>query len=176
MRKSATSPRMFLLGVVGSVLVSSANAFLLLGPHPRATPTGRTTPPSFSLYSSASPVATSVGPRIPINEDYPGLEKIHSYPDIFVIHDFLESSACQDMIAQATTRKTLQRSPVAYAGDGVVATQGQSASRSSIGGPRTSLAKLRSVFCADDGGHCGLYLVAGRESQGVANERVHDVG
>lgn len=56
-----------------------------------------------------------VGPRVPINESFPGLKKIYSNPDIFVIEEFLEESYCQDLIEKASAKK-LERSPVAYAG------------------------------------------------------------
>jgi len=56
-----------------------------------------------------------VGPRVPINENFPGLKKIYSNPDIFVIENFLEDSYCKDLIDKASEKK-LERSPVAYAG------------------------------------------------------------
>ena len=56
-----------------------------------------------------------LGPRMKINEDYPGLSKIYSNPDIFVIEDFLTVPQCQDIVQRARS-KTLQQSPVAYAG------------------------------------------------------------
>jgi hypothetical protein len=64
------------------------------------------------LFSTAP---TIVGPRLGINEDYPGLQRIHSNPDIFVIHDFLDAKSCNDIIEKAKD-KSLERSPVAYAG------------------------------------------------------------
>lgn len=66
------------------------------------------------LHSTALPDAT-VGPRIPINESFPGLKRIYSNPDIFVIENFLEDSYCEDLIEKASEKK-LERSPVAYAG------------------------------------------------------------
>lgn len=56
-----------------------------------------------------------LGPRVPINENFPGLKKIYSNPDIFVIENFLEDACCQDLIDKASEKK-LERSPVAYAG------------------------------------------------------------
>jgi hypothetical protein len=50
-----------------------------------------------------------------INESFPGLKKIHSNPDIFVIENFLQDSHCEDLIDKANEKK-LERSPVAYAG------------------------------------------------------------
>jgi hypothetical protein len=64
------------------------------------------------LYSSAPAM---VGRRIPIDESYPGVKRIYSNPDIFVIEDFLDEASCQDIIDQAKEKK-LERSPVAYAG------------------------------------------------------------
>lgn len=66
------------------------------------------------MHSATVPDAM-VGPRIPINENFPGLKKIHSNPDIFVIENFLEDSYCKDLIDKASEKK-LERSPVAYAG------------------------------------------------------------
>ena len=56
-----------------------------------------------------------VGPRLAINDDFPGLEMIHSNPDIFIIRNFLHDPHCQDLIDRAVDKK-LERSPVAYAG------------------------------------------------------------
>ena len=57
----------------------------------------------------------AVGPRISIREDFSGLQRIHSDPDIYVIEHFLDPTSCQDLIDQATA-KGLDQSPVAYAG------------------------------------------------------------
>jgi hypothetical protein len=66
------------------------------------------------MHSTMIPDAI-VGPRVPINENFPGLKKIYSNPDIFVIENFLEDSYCKDLIDKASEKK-LERSPVAYAG------------------------------------------------------------
>uniref|UniRef100_A0A7S4EPA0 Fe2OG dioxygenase domain-containing protein n=1 Tax=Pseudo-nitzschia australis TaxID=44445 RepID=A0A7S4EPA0_9STRA len=66
------------------------------------------------MHSTTMPTAI-VGPRVPINEEFPGLKKIYSNPDIFVIENFLDDSYCQDLIDKASAKK-LERSPVAYAG------------------------------------------------------------
>lgn len=58
---------------------------------------------------------SSVGPHILINEKYPGLQRIHSDPDIYVVEDFLDKKSCQDLIERAKEKK-LDQSPVAYAG------------------------------------------------------------
>lgn len=57
----------------------------------------------------------TVGPRLPINDDYPGLERIYSNPDIFIVRNFLHNTYCQDIIDRALDKK-LDPSPVAYAG------------------------------------------------------------
>jgi len=75
---------------------------LLLLQLPRVTPF---TPPS----------APVVGPPMPINNAFPGLERVHASPDVYVIHNFLPATACKDMIARAQ-QKSLSLSPVAYAG------------------------------------------------------------
>lgn len=78
-------------------------------------------PRSSMSFSATSPTidgtvsGVHVGPRMPINEDFPGLQKIYSNPDIFVIENFLQPADCHDLIQRATAKK-LKRSPVAYAG------------------------------------------------------------
>ncbi|CAJ1930753.1 unnamed protein product [Cylindrotheca closterium] len=56
-----------------------------------------------------------VGPRMPIDEEYPGIQQVHKNPDIFVIEDFLDRASCADIVEKAK-EKNLERSPVAYAG------------------------------------------------------------
>jgi len=65
--------------------------------------------------TTATSSSTVVGKRMPINENYPGLQRIHSNPDVFVIENFLDSESCDDLINKAKDKGT-QRSPVAYAG------------------------------------------------------------
>eukprot|EP00970_Alexandrium_tamarense_P008467 scaffold1618_cov196-Alexandrium_tamarense.AAC.27 len=72
------------------------------------------TPISTSLHASSF-APTAVGSRIPINEDYPGLRRVHSNPDVFVIENFLDDASCNDLIDKAREKGT-SRSPVAYAG------------------------------------------------------------
>jgi 2OG-Fe(II) oxygenase superfamily len=75
-----------------------------------------------TLYASSAPSAalvatnTLVGPHIPINEEFPGLKRVHANPDIYVIRNFLGDEACTDIIKRANSGKTMERSPVAYAG------------------------------------------------------------
>lgn len=57
----------------------------------------------------------SLGPRLSIREDFPGLQRIHSNPDVFIIEDFLDPNSCQDLMDRAK-EKGLSQSPVAYAG------------------------------------------------------------
>mmetsp|Transcript_41738 Transcript_41738/g.87133 ORF Transcript_41738/g.87133 Transcript_41738/m.87133 type:complete len:389 (-) Transcript_41738:266-1432(-) len=69
-----------------------------------------------TMHSTTAPNALGfVGPRVPINENFPGLKKIYSNPDIFVIENFLDESYCSDLINKASEKK-LEKSPVAYAG------------------------------------------------------------
>jgi hypothetical protein len=65
-----------------------------------------------AIHSTAPAI---VGPRIPIDEEYPGLQRIYSNPDVFVIENFMDDKACDDIISRAK-EKSLERSPVAYAG------------------------------------------------------------
>ena len=66
------------------------------------------------LCSSTS--ATSIGPRVEINESFPNLNRIHSNPDVFVVSDFLSDEACKDLMRKATEKGDMKTSPVAYAG------------------------------------------------------------
>ena len=70
---------------------------------------------SMTTTTIAAPETVAVGPRIPINENFPGLKKVYSNPDIFVINNFLDDPYCNDLIDRALEKK-LERSPVAYAG------------------------------------------------------------
>jgi general stress protein YciG len=71
-----------------------------------------------STATSTTTRSTSVvvGPRLAIDESYPGLKRVSSNPDIFVIENFLSSAACADIMQQAQAKGTLAQSPVAYAG------------------------------------------------------------
>ena len=73
----------------------------------------RTSPSFVKLSSTLSD--TQLATRIPIDEMYHGLERIHSDPDIFLIKDFLDQKSCTDLIDRAK-EKSLSQSPVAYAG------------------------------------------------------------
>ncbi len=53
---------------------------------------------------------------MPINTDFNGLEKVHSDPDIYILHNFLPDEACHDMIEQAKAKGDMTQSPTAYAG------------------------------------------------------------
>ena len=70
---------------------------------------------SSSRLSASTMSTTSVGSRMPINEDYPGLKRVHSNPDVFTIEGFLDDASCDDLINKAKEKGT-ERSPVAYAG------------------------------------------------------------
>eukprot|EP00571_Detonula_confervacea_P009044 CAMPEP_0172316080 /NCGR_PEP_ID=MMETSP1058-20130122/27219_1 /TAXON_ID=83371 /ORGANISM="Detonula confervacea, Strain CCMP 353" /LENGTH=313 /DNA_ID=CAMNT_0013030315 /DNA_START=277 /DNA_END=1218 /DNA_ORIENTATION=+ len=59
--------------------------------------------------------ASLVGSRMSINESYPGLKRVHSNPDVYVIEQFLDDASCDDLINKAREKGT-SRSPVAYAG------------------------------------------------------------
>ena len=71
-----------------------------------------------ALFASTMKTTTSTlmtGNRISINESYPGLRRVHSNPDVYVIDNFLDDAACDDLINKAIEKGT-SRSPVAYAG------------------------------------------------------------
>ena len=93
-------------------LFSSADAFSFRALPTETYKSTRTADSKTKLYSSTSRL---VGNRIRIHESFPGLRRIHANPDIFIIEDFLDAQACADIIEQAKA-KTMERSPVAYAG------------------------------------------------------------
>ncbi len=53
---------------------------------------------------------------MPFNTAFNGLEKVHSDPDIYILHNFLPDDACNDMIEQAKAKGDMTQSPTAYAG------------------------------------------------------------
>mmetsp|Transcript_8404 Transcript_8404/g.15204 ORF Transcript_8404/g.15204 Transcript_8404/m.15204 type:complete len:406 (-) Transcript_8404:1589-2806(-) len=72
-----------------------------------------------SLYSTATSSLTPVlvKQRIEIDEEFPGLERVHADPDVFVLHGFLDDAACDSLVQSALeSAGGLERSPVAYAG------------------------------------------------------------
>ncbi|KAK1741198.1 prolyl 4-hydroxylase alpha subunit-like protein [Skeletonema marinoi] len=72
--------------------------------------------PALKLHATTTTTSsTTLSTRIPINESYPGLQKVHTNPDIYIISHFLSPTACNDLISRARLKGT-QRSPVAYAG------------------------------------------------------------
>mmetsp|Transcript_25898 Transcript_25898/g.29606 ORF Transcript_25898/g.29606 Transcript_25898/m.29606 type:complete len:391 (-) Transcript_25898:319-1491(-) len=80
------------------------------GIHKLLTSTSRLT-----NLSSAVDNDINIGPRISIDDTFPGLTKIYSNPDVYIIKNFLDETSCEDLINKATEKK-LDQSPVAYAG------------------------------------------------------------
>ena len=70
---------------------------------------------SSSQRSQRLPLLWLAGPRIAINENFSGLQQVHTNPDVFTIDNFLDAHACQDLM-DCAQEKTLDPSPVAYAG------------------------------------------------------------
>ena len=71
---------------------------------------------SSQLWISSTTTSTpTVGPRLSIREDFPGLQLVYSNPDVYVIENFLDADSCQDLMDRAE-QKGLSQSPVAYAG------------------------------------------------------------
>ena len=64
---------------------------------------------------SSSTDAPVLGPHIAIDENFPGIHKVHTNPNIYVLENFLDLASCRDMVQQAST-KNMAQSPVAYAG------------------------------------------------------------
>ena len=90
---------------------------VILRQHHRMPPAPASATSSWSLFASTieSSSSSMVGNRIPINENYPGLKRVHSNPDVYVIEKFLDDASCDDLIHKAMEKGT-SRSPVAYAG------------------------------------------------------------
>lgn len=70
--------------------------------------------PARAMVAPTTRLGSGVRARIPIDESFPGLRRVHADPDVYVIERFLEAADCDDMVARAAP--TLQASPVAYAG------------------------------------------------------------
>jgi len=105
-----TTTKSLLLPIAIIITTTTTEAFTTLHPIPKLQPTKSTT--SLSIATDSPP---AIGTRISINESFPNLQQIYSNPDIFLIPNFLDNASCQDLITRAK-EKTLQPSPVAYAG------------------------------------------------------------
>ena len=102
--------------LAAALLPTGVSSFV---PHILTTPVSGVS--SFVPHISTTPVSpvalhSTVGQRIPIDESFPGAKRIFSSPDIFVIEDFLDDDACEDIIARANAKGDMAQSPVAYAG------------------------------------------------------------
>ena len=63
--------------------------------HQARSPGGR-------LATHDPPPVVPVPPMyMPINEDHPGLTKVHEHPPIYVVTDFLTHAECDQLIATA---------------------------------------------------------------------------
>ena len=70
-----------------------------------------------ALLPAAAPLALpTVGPRLPIDEAYPGLRRIHAAPDVYLVDGFLDARHCDDLVQQAAAKGDMAQSPVAYSG------------------------------------------------------------
>lgn len=99
-----------------SNLCALAEAFASLRPVFDVTRNQMPILASSKLYASTmETTSSSLGIRMPINENYPGMIRVHSNPDVFVIEKFLDNVSCDDLINKAIEKGT-SRSPVAYAG------------------------------------------------------------
>ncbi len=102
------------LSIIATWFIPTTTAFspTLFARHTVSVPTSFSSKLASSL---TTPAQSTVGNRISIDEDYPGLKRIHANPDIFVIEQFLDDASCDDLINKALDKGT-HRSPVAYAG------------------------------------------------------------
>jgi len=91
--------------------------------HPQANPQHYQKPATMQQQPAQTPMAMGNNPHyMPINFNYPGLEKVHEQPPIYVVHDFLTGTEC-DMLMQ-TAGPLLQRSKT-HAVAGSEATKGR---------------------------------------------------
>lgn len=106
MRKRFTMSHRLLCKVLvfGFSLKSTVESFGVCSPNSRCT----------ALSVSSDTLIQSIE-RIPIDEEYRGIKRIHSDPDIFLFENFLSKEACEDII-RAASEKKMDLSPVAYAG------------------------------------------------------------
>jgi hypothetical protein len=70
---------------------------------------------SSALSVSSDTIRAPSIERIPIDEEFRGIKRIHSDPDIFLFENFLSKDSCEDII-RAAAEKKMDQSPVAYAG------------------------------------------------------------
>jgi len=113
---------LYMIAIMVVLLSSCLLGVKSLTPHCHSSFARRTSrshiqrlPPLHATLSKSSLTSTPVGPHIPLDLNYDGLEQIHVNPDIFVLRNFLSLPACQD-IRQQAQRQTMGQSPVAYAG------------------------------------------------------------
>jgi hypothetical protein len=84
---------------------------------PQTTRQGLAAASSPAVSDVSAVESSKVVPRMPINESFPGLRRVHSNPDVFVIEDFLSSESCSDIVQRAqSSSNAMGQSPVAYAG------------------------------------------------------------
>jgi hypothetical protein len=102
------------LAIAAVAAVASIHTSVAFAPtrHHASLPNKRHTSHHHLSTTTLTPSTTN---RIQINQSYPGLKRIHSNPDIFIISNFLSSTSCQSLIDAARSKGT-SRSPVAYAG------------------------------------------------------------
>jgi hypothetical protein len=81
-----------------------------------AMETTTTIAPTRTTTAARSSVRPPIGRRMDVNESYPGLRLVHADPDVYVIENFLNDDACDDMMRRAFAGGNMARSPVAYAG------------------------------------------------------------
>mmetsp|Transcript_8805 Transcript_8805/g.32461 ORF Transcript_8805/g.32461 Transcript_8805/m.32461 type:complete len:359 (-) Transcript_8805:835-1911(-) len=92
------------------LLVRSVVKRSFASPQPAATASATST----SLQSSIGN-GQRLDQHIPINMNYPGLQQLHTSPDIYLVKSFLDDAHCDSIISNAVS-KGLEDSPVAYAG------------------------------------------------------------
>ena len=131
---TATSIIILAASFLLSFAALQADAFVVISPiTSKSTSTSHHfhVKPAVALHATTATTTTpALLTRIPINKSYPGLQKVHSNPEIYIISQFLSPHACDDLISRAKRKVTQRKSRIDYAGwtDDVKDLLGQAAS------------------------------------------------
>ena len=68
-----------------------------------------------SVVHLIGPLPALYARAVPVDRQYPNLERLHASPDIYIIKDFLTDHECTELQAEAS-RRGLSQSPVKYGG------------------------------------------------------------
>lgn len=105
--QTRTQPSAAAAAAVASLLPGGYSSFSLRQRHQLA---------AVAVPPSSSDSTLILSPHLAINENFPGLKLVHAHPNIYIIENFLDASACDDLMEQARRKGDMAQSPVAYAG------------------------------------------------------------